>query len=74
MLKNLLGPLLALLLALDYLAWLVLVPVAMTAETFGWLNAIIGLMFLTGLASAANGLPTPAVAQVLYETEHPDRR
>jgi hypothetical protein len=56
---------------LDYLAWLALVPATVGASTFLALNALGFGMFATGLASAATGLPTPSVAQLLYDVEHP---
>jgi len=65
-----LGSVFALLLALDGFAWLAFVPGTMTGVTFAGLNLGIFCLFMTGVASAANGLPTPQIAQWLYEAEH----
>lgn len=64
----------AILLLLDWLAWLALVPATIQPQTFvGW-NALTIGMFLTGFGMAAKGLPTRSVAEVLYHVEHPGRR
>ena len=63
----------AVLLILDWLAWLALVPAAMEAQTFVGLNALTIGMFATGFGMAAKGLPTRSVAEVLYHVEHPSR-
>jgi hypothetical protein len=64
-----LGSVLALLVALDGFAWLAFVPGRMTGATFAGWNLGIVCLFMTGVASAANGLPTPQIAQRLYEAE-----
>ena len=63
----------AMLLMLDWMAWLAVVPAGMTSLAFVQLNALVIVMFVTGLVSAGNGRPTPSVAQLLYEVEHPTR-
>jgi hypothetical protein len=50
-------------------AWLVLVPSTVLPVTFLWMNLAALCMFLIGFASAANGLQTPSIAQVLHEIE-----
>jgi hypothetical protein len=64
----------AVLLILEWIAWLALVPAAMEAQTFVQWNALTIGMFVTGFGIAAKGLPTRSVAEVLYHVEHPSRR
>lgn len=63
----------AMLLMLDWMAWIALVPDSLTALAFVQLNALVMGMFVTGLLSAGNGRPTRSVAQLLYDVEHPTR-
>jgi hypothetical protein len=51
-------------------AWSLLVPSTLSPGTFLLVNALTAGMFGVGLASAANGLPTKSVGQLLYETDH----
>jgi hypothetical protein len=54
-------------------AWVLLVPAMMTTATFLLLNALLLGMFGVGVASAAKGLPTHSIAQVLHDTEQQGR-
>ena len=67
---------LALLVGVETAAWLLLVPATITSSTFLVLNGLTLCMFSVGFASAANGLPTHSVAQLLHEveTDGPARR
>ena len=64
------------LLGCELAAWLLLVPSTVTLSTFLLLNALTISMFGVGVASAAKGLPTHSVAQLLHEVEQdtPTRR
>jgi hypothetical protein len=54
-------------------AWLALVPATVTPVTFLVVNGIAAGLFCVGFASAANGLPTRSISQLLYELENDPR-
>jgi hypothetical protein len=51
-------------------AWLLLVPSIVTPPTFLLLNGLAICMFCVGLASAAKGLPTRSVTQLIHDVHH----
>jgi hypothetical protein len=55
-------------------AWFTLVPESLASSTFVQWNALLALMFATGVASAMAGSPTPSIAQILNDVERREDR